>query len=60
MGFDSHDVYALEPERFAPWNLTPEELRTQIDPAESGRAIPWEDLDRDQQEFQVEQFLVIT
>lgn len=52
MGFDNHDVYKLEPERFAPWNLTPEEMVTQIDPDETGRAIPWEDLSLPQQEFQ--------
>ena len=52
MGFDSHEVNALEPDRFAPWNLTQEELVTQIDPAETGRAIPWEELSRAQQDFQ--------
>jgi arylsulfatase len=52
MGFDSHPLHELEPGRFAPWNLTPEELVTQIDPAETGRAIPWEELSREQQEFQ--------
>ena len=52
MGFDAHKIHALEPERFAPWNLTPEELVAQIDPAETGRAIPWDDLTTPQQEFQ--------
>ncbi|MCP4310164.1 MAG: arylsulfatase [Bacteroidetes bacterium] len=52
LGFDTHDVYDLEPERYAPWNLSPEELVTQIDPEEMGRAVPWADLSRDQQEFQ--------
>jgi arylsulfatase A-like enzyme len=52
MGFDTHDIYALEPQRFAPWNLTPDELISQIDPAETGRAVPWADLSREQQEFQ--------
>jgi arylsulfatase A-like enzyme len=48
LGYDAHPVYELEPERFAPWNLTPEELVTQIEPAETGRAIPWDDLTTDQ------------
>jgi arylsulfatase A-like enzyme len=52
LGFDVHQVNTLEPERFAPWNLTPEELVSQIDPAETGRAIPWDSLTREQQEFQ--------
>ena len=52
MGFDSHVVNTLEPERFAPWNLTEEELVAQIDKSETGRAIPWEALSRPQQEFQ--------
>jgi len=52
MGFDSHDIYELEAERFAPWNLTPEEMVTQIEPEETGRAIPWKDLTEPQQEFQ--------
>ncbi len=52
MGFDAHKIHPLEPERFAPWNLTPEELVSQINPAETGRAIPWDDLTMPQQEFQ--------
>jgi len=52
LGFQVHDVHALEPERFAPWNLSPEELVAQIDPAETGRAIPWDQLSQEQQEFQ--------
>ena len=52
LGFDSHDINALEPERFAPWNLSPEELVTQIDPDETGRAVPWTELSKEQQKFQ--------
>ncbi len=52
LGFKVHEVHALEPERYAPWNLDPEELVTQIDPAETGRAVPWTELSREQQEFQ--------
>ncbi|MEA3460864.1 MAG: arylsulfatase [Bacteroidota bacterium] len=52
LGFEVHPVNELEPERFAPWNLTPEELITQIDSADTGRAIPWNQLTREQQEFQ--------
>ena len=52
LGFDVHPVNALEPERFAPWNLSPEELITQIDSADTGRAVPWDALSREQQEFQ--------
>lgn len=52
LGFAVHEVNPLEPERFAPWNLSPEELVTQIDSADTGRAVPWDQLSRDQQEFQ--------
>jgi arylsulfatase A-like enzyme len=52
LGFEVHEVYPLEPERFAPWNLSPEELVAQIDPDETGRAVPWDQLSREQQEFQ--------
>jgi arylsulfatase A-like enzyme len=52
LGFEVHPVHPLEPERFAPWNLTPEELIAQIDSSETGRAIPWNELTADQQEFQ--------
>jgi arylsulfatase A-like enzyme len=52
LGFSVHALNPLEPERFAPWNLTPEELVTQIDPAETGRAVPWSELTDPQQQFQ--------
>jgi len=52
LGFDVHEVNPLEPERFAPWNLSPEELITQIDSADTGRAVPWDQLSQEQQEFQ--------
>lgn len=52
LGFDMHEVNPLEPERFAPWNLTPEELITQIDSADIGRAIPWDDLTEEQKDLQ--------
>ena len=52
LGFDIHEVNPLEPERFAPWNLSPEELITQIDSADTGRAVPWDALTKEQQEFQ--------
>ena len=52
LGFDVHEVYALEPERFAPWNLSPEELITQIDSSDTGRAVPWNDLTEEQKQFQ--------
>jgi arylsulfatase len=52
LGFDVHALNPLEPERFAPWNLTPEELINQIDSSEIGRAIPWDELSMDQKEFQ--------
>ena len=52
LGFEVHEVNPLEPERFAPWNLSPEELITQIDSADTGRAIPWDELSKKQQEFQ--------
>jgi arylsulfatase len=52
LGFEACEMHALEPERFAPWNLSPEELITQIDPAETGRAVPWNELTTEQQKFQ--------
>jgi len=52
LGFENHPINDLEPERFAPWNLSPEELITQIDSADTGRAVPWNALSREQQEFQ--------
>jgi len=52
LGFADHPLHALEADRFAPWNLSPEELVSQIDPNETGRAVPWDSLTRDQQEFQ--------
>lgn len=52
MGFDAHEVYPLEPGRFAPWNLSPEELVAQIDPSETGRAVAWDELNQEQKEFQ--------
>ncbi len=52
LGFDVHELNPLEPERFAPWNLTPEELITQIDSADIGRAIPWDDLTEKQKDLQ--------
>jgi len=52
LGFDVHEVNPLEPERFAPWNLSPEELITQIDSADIGRAIPWDELTEEQKDLQ--------
>jgi arylsulfatase len=58
LGFEVHPVNELEPERYAPWNLTPEELITQIDSADTGRAIPWDQLTREQQEFQASKMAI--
>ncbi len=52
LGFAVHEMEAFEPERFAPWNLTPEELISQIDSADVARAIPWSELTEKQKEFQ--------
>jgi arylsulfatase A-like enzyme len=52
LGFADHPMHALEADRFAPWNLSPQELVTQIDPDETGRAVPWDSLTSEQQEFQ--------
>jgi len=52
LGFDVHSVNPLEPDRYAPWNLTPSPNAHQIDPEETGRAVPWNELTKDQQEFQ--------
>ena len=52
LGFTVHEMEAFEPERFAPWNLTPEELITQIDSADVARAMPWSELTEKQKAFQ--------
>lgn len=52
LGFRTDPVAPFEPDRFAPWNLTQEELVTQIDPDEVARAVPWSSLTPDQQDFQ--------
>ena len=52
LGFDVHEVNPMEPERYAPWNLSPEELITQIDSADIGRAIPWNNLSEEQKDLQ--------
>jgi arylsulfatase len=52
LGFRADPVAPFEPERFAPWNLTQEELRAQIDSAEVARAVPWSSLTPAQKEFQ--------
>ena len=52
LGYKVHDVEAFEPERFAPWNLTQEELITQIDPNDVARAVPWNSMTEEQKEFQ--------
>ena len=52
LGFKAHPVAPFEPDRFAPWNLSQEELIAQIDPAEVARAVPWSTLTPAQQEFQ--------
>ncbi|MFO7934599.1 MAG: sulfatase-like hydrolase/transferase, partial [Bacteroidales bacterium] len=52
LGFSEIDMHAFEPDRFAPWNLSREELVAQIDPAEVGRAIPWSELNEKQKSFQ--------
>jgi len=58
LGFEAHPMEAFETERFAPWNLTHEELVTQIDSNEVGRAIPWNDLTEKQREFQAEKMAI--
>jgi len=52
LGYEVHAVEDFEPERFAPWNLTQEELITQIDSNEVARAVPWNSLTEKQKEFQ--------
>ncbi len=52
LGFAVHKMEAFEPDRFAPWNLTPEELITQIDSADVARAIQWSELTEKQKAFQ--------
>ena len=58
MGFEVNRLHPPEPDRFAPWNLSPEDLVTQIDPAETGRAVPWASLTPDQQDFQAEKMAI--
>ncbi len=52
LGYEVHAVESFEPERFAPWNLTQEELITQIDSNDVARAVPWNSLTEEQKEFQ--------
>ncbi|MGM0475219.1 MAG: sulfatase-like hydrolase/transferase [Bacteroidota bacterium] len=52
MGFPVHSLAGFEPDRFAPWNLTQEELTSQIDLNDVSRAVPWKDLTDGQKEFQ--------
>jgi arylsulfatase A-like enzyme len=58
LGFRSDPVAPFEPERFAPWNLTQQELITQIDSAEVARAIPWSSLTASQKEFQAQKMAI--
>ena len=52
LGFEAHPMESFEPERYAPWNLTPEELISQIDSNDVARAVPWNELNEKQKEFQ--------
>ncbi len=52
LGYEVHAVESFEPERFAPWNLTQEELISQIDSNDVARAVPWNSLTDEQKEFQ--------
>ncbi|MGW8314071.1 MAG: arylsulfatase [Bacteroidales bacterium] len=52
LGFRADPVAPFEPDRYAPWNLSQEELVSQIDPAEVARAVPWSTLTKEQQGFQ--------
>ncbi len=58
LGFRADPVAPFEPERFAPWNLSQEELVSQIDPSEVARAVPWSTLTREQQEFQAQKMAI--
>jgi arylsulfatase A-like enzyme len=52
LGFPVQNLAGFEPDRFAPWNLTREELITQIDSNDVSLAVPWESLTEGQKEFQ--------
>lgn len=52
LGYAVHELEDFEPERFAPWNLTQDELMAQIDSNDVAYAVPWDNLSPDQQEFQ--------
>jgi arylsulfatase A-like enzyme len=58
IGFEPNPVAPFEPDRFAPWNLSQEELITQIDPREVARAVPWSTLTADQKAFQSEKMAI--
>jgi len=51
LGYKVHEVESFEPERFAPWNLSQEELIAQIDPNDVARAVPWSSLTTEQRDF---------
>ncbi|MFW5992088.1 MAG: sulfatase-like hydrolase/transferase, partial [Halanaerobiaceae bacterium] len=58
MGIVSCNLPPLEPEVIPGWNLPPEELKEKIGSGEAARAIPWDELTEEQQNFQAEKMAI--
>jgi arylsulfatase len=58
MGIVDCALSPLEPATIPRWNLTEDEMHKQIDPDETGRAVPWDSLTPDQQKFQADKMAV--
>ncbi|WP_145363842.1 arylsulfatase [Stratiformator vulcanicus] len=52
LGLTDSSPAEREPGVFAHWSMSEEELRTQIDPDETGRAVAWQKLSEGEQQFQ--------
>jgi L-rhamnose mutarotase len=52
LGIVDGGLSPLEPGTLPRWNLTPEEMKTQISPGELGNAVPWDSLSPEQKKFQ--------
>ena len=58
LGLVSGEISAPEPMLAPSWNLSEQELQKRIGPGESGRAVPWNDLSPEQQEFQAQKMAI--
>jgi arylsulfatase A-like enzyme len=52
LGFDVPPMMGLEPDVYAPWSLSPAQLKAQIDEGEMGRAVAWDSLTDVERRFQ--------